>query len=410
MSIEARNQQYYFKPTRKTTVSLAPKTAREIDEMLANGSLAKEVEPAVMNVGLDQSDTTKGWFYNPLHDLESILWLFARQLLFQDQYLQWTDGRAVNEASVRAEGSVTHPPLIETPEERVQRLMAYFTFGYSLFVNRTDRVSFIRDPRWIPHQLDHHRLHPAVRGLGDILSKMRDNLEAQYIKHEAQLEKIDHLCADELHYAFANDLTDAYVIIKKIEDGKFDIMTRSLQAQVEKLHEQAKMAAQEAAPSEASTVSQSSKRSREDSADDDEESTSHPSKSPRTETNQSPRRFPIETPEPQLSSVPVLPVSPPLPVAPANNATPAIVPKARPKRSIPAVPPTTRTLRSHARNALKLECAPPPPAPSPPPAPKRMRKVPLTAARGGKVTKNNEVARAAAKIAAKIKTKTRKGR
>lgn len=413
MSVEVRSRKYHFRKMKRIpAVQARRRTMKEIDQRSRNAPSAPESRG--VEGGEEEEEqftgTTGVWFYNPLHDLESILWLFVRQLLFQDHYVQWSSTKTSSQPTSKHEGKPFRAPAEESSEQRSQRITAYFTFSHPLFISRGNRLTFMRDHLCLAEQFDSHPLHPAVHWLGAVLTKMREDIVEEYIKHEADPSKIDHLCAEELHVKFTQNLSDALDEFIRRENGQFEVMARSLQAEMEKLIEQAKTVVQAAAPSEVTTVSQSSKRSREDSADEDDESTSRPSKSPRTETNQSPRRSPIESSAPQLSPAPVFPVPPAVSVTPAAPRTPAIVPKARPKRRIPAVPPTTRTLRSHARNALKPECAAQPSAPSPPPAPVRMRQVPPTAARGSKVTKNNEAARAAAKIAAKIKTKTRKGR
>lgn len=414
MSVEVRSRLYEFTGLTKMPVASVDLTMDELGKMRRGKPSARsqKTKNTLERFVPKASGATRGWFYNPLHDMESVLWLLARQLLFQDHYLHWVPDDKDPQAPAEPPGDNIVLQTTETAEDRTRRIMAYFIFGHSLFVSRTGRLGFVRDPRCLPNQLDHHHLHPVVHWLGGVLTKMRDDLADEYIKHEADPTKIDHLCAEELHVKFSRVLGAAYMDFGDVENGRFEVMTRSLQAEMEMLREQAKMAAKAAAPSEVSSGATSSKRSRDESADEEaEELITHPSKSPRTETNQSPRRSPIEaaTP-PQPLPLPASPISSAIPVPPIDHIIPSVLPKVHPKRKVLAVPPATRTLRSHARKEVKLESVPQPRSPSPPPAPARTRKTIPTATRKAKATKNNEAVRAAARVAEKIKTRNRKGR
>lgn len=395
MSIEVRSQKYCFVPFRR---SVKRQSRTVIDESKA---LCLNAEGPLMEVTIPEVDTvlTRTWFYNPLHDMESIFWIFARQVLYQDHYLCRLDDTTVNHIVVPIGDKAVQFPTTEDPADRVRRIKAYSIVGDGLFVSRTHRHTLLTDSIQINMHLVAHPLFPAVRPLGAILTMMRDTLVEQYEKWEAALDKIDHRCAEELHVAFMGMLKDAYHAIRNVEAGNYNIMARSLQSEMAMIRDQEAMDTANKVPltNSASGSTTSSKRSRSDADDSDEDAIAHPSKSARTATNHSPRRPSIE----DIDSLPVVTVPRPAPV-----------PKAGPKRTTRVVPFPTRTLRSHTLKVVKAESTPQPSIPSLPPPPNPAaahgRK---TASRGrGKATKNNDAVRAAAKVAAKVKNKTRKGR
>lgn len=407
MSIEVRHQKYCFKPMEQIVQTASCTNFEEVDAMRMVDSKLVKKPPAVMVKG----SLTRSWFFNPLHDLESILWIFARQVLYQDHYLEQLNSSAVHYVTVPIDDKFVRFPAAEDSEERTLRVKAYFNLGHGLFVSRAQRQFFLTSNQQLLMYLMNYPLLPAARPLGVALRSMRNDIVQEYMKWESKPEEIDHRCAEELHLMFVDWLKFAYEALSAVEDGDYQLMTRSLQSEMAMIRDQEAMAAANRAPSTNSTSgsTSSSKRSRSDTDDRDEDAdtVAHPYKSPRTETNHSPS---------QRSAVAVdsLPsVAPPsLPALPPPVPAPVVVPKAGPKRKARVIPLPTRTLRSHTLKVVKTESTPQPSIPSlpppPPPAAARGRK---TASRGrGKATKNNDAVRAAAKVAAKVKNTTRKGR
>lgn len=89
MSVEVLSQTYCFGQMEKIPpVKPSHKTMAEYDRLTRK--VAPVRGPGGRTPTQEQSTIpARGWFYNPLHDLESILWLFVRQLLFRDHYIQW---------------------------------------------------------------------------------------------------------------------------------------------------------------------------------------------------------------------------------------------------------------------------------------------------------------------------------
>lgn len=404
MSIEVRKQEYCFVPLPQA-VQTASADYEEADAMRMYGSEDDGDDDVLI-----KDQPTRSWFYNPLHDLESILWIFVRQVLFQDHYLQPSDQSTVDYVTVKIDGKFERFPATEDSEQRIIRIKAYFDFGHGLFISHASRQDFLTSNQKLLKHLVDYPLLSAARPLGAALIKMRNDIVQEYAKWESKRYEIDHRCAEDLHLMFVNCLKFAIRTLAAVESGGYKLMARSLQSELAMIRDQEALSAAKQAPSTNSTSGStgSSKRSRSDADidDEDENAFAHPSKSPRTETNRSPHQQSVVTIDP----LPVVASPPPPPTVPS----PALVPKAAPKRKARAVPLPTRTLRSHTlKTVVKTESDPEPTvlSPSPPPAPVRGRKAASTAARGrGKATKNNEAIRAAAKVAAKVKNTTRKGR
>lgn len=406
MSIEVRNQTYYFEPMEEI-ITGAYANLKDIQTAMRKAGSKPNGKTYTMTV---KSSRTRSWFYNPLHDLESIFWILARQVLYQDHYLQRLNGFSANIVTVPIGDDLVRFPPAEDSRDRVCRIKAYFALGHGLFISRAHRQAFLQSNKQLSGHLIAYPLLPAVRPLGVALTKMRNDIVKEYIKWEADLDNIDYRCAEQLHVMFANALKCAYDALSVVEDGNYEIMSRSLQSEMAMIRDQEATEAANRAPSTNTTseVTSSSKRSRDDTDDTGEDAILHPSKSPRTEANRSPHQQSVEAID---SSSPV--VAPSLPAFPPPIPAPVVIPKAGPKRKARVIPLPTRTLRSHTLRTLKTESAPEPPILSLPPssAPVRGRKTASRVARGrGKATKNNEAVRAAAKVAAKVKNTTRKGR
>lgn len=361
MSIEVRDQEYHFAPLEKI-VRAAMANLDEVDAMRMDAfNLAQK--PRAM---IDQEHLIKPWFYNPLHDVESILWIFARQVLYQDHYLQRFENSTVDYVTVPIDDTFVRFPATEDPEDRTRRIKAYSALGHGLFVSHASRKTFLMiNQRLLQHLVDHPLL-PAARPLGVALKNMRNDLVREYTKWEG-MDEINCRCAEEVHLMFVDWLKWAYEALSSVEGGEYTLMARWLQSEMAMIRDREAMA-----PSTNST-SGSSKRSRSDAEDE-----KFIAKSPRTESSRSPHQH----------SVCPLPVSPP-PPPPA--------PIRAPKRKARAVSLPTRTLRSHAPKTVKTDSATEPTIPPLPPAPVLGQ---------GKATKNNGATRAEEKV----KNTTRKGR
>lgn len=404
MAVEADDQGYCFAPqwniglAKDRYIAQAVKNTDKFKYDIAFRAPNRARTCTAASWDMEEGVVKEGWCYNPLHDMESIAWLFARALLYRDHYFQRVDGLPVTPFVIGNGENTVDPFAEEDPEERIQRIKAYYTFGRALFVTRTARYKTMYQSQYLGAYLRAHPLFPGVVPLRAILINMRNKLVEQYKNVESDVTAIDHTCAEELTLDFMQELGTGYEYLTDVADNGYEIQTRSLQSEFELFCQQDK-----------SIFPAGTKRSRDEEDDDDEDdSVSRPPKSPRTDTNSSPRKSPAVVPSLNPATPPAV-VATTIPADPkyAQSDSPPANPDTRPKRHTAGVPPATRTLRSHARKIATLKTASPSPKLPSPARPARSRK---PASRKGKATKNDEAVRAAAKVAAKVKSKTRKGR
>lgn len=388
MAVEVEDQGYCFPPEWLDDLKNDRYTAEDDEDSDSDSEGDRTPDPGKLATAPKWDAATgiikEGWCYNPLHDMESIVWLFARGLLYRDHYFQRVDGIPVTPFVIGKGENAIDPFAEENSEERIKRIKAYYTFGRGLFVTRTTRYKTMYQSRYLGAYLKAHPLFPGVVPLRGTLIQMRKTLVEQYHKAELDIATIDHTCAKELTTAFMNQLRIGHQYLMEVADRGYEIHTRSLQAEFEMFCQQ-----------DRSGCSAGTKRSRDEVDDDGEEekdSVSHPAKSPRTETNSSPHPSPVAGPSrlpatPAAAAVAVAATIPTIPEPVEPSSPPATNPPARPTRRTAGVPPATRTLRqasiSRARNLRGLRYArryllPKPPSPrpsrpSPPSPPKTSR-------------------------------------
>lgn len=188
-----------------------------------------------------ESDKEKSprWFYNPIHDMESVWWLFAWTTLNRDIYfirriLESAPDTVVPSSTT---GVVTRSrqrkllqPQIPIPGEditadddqivpvglaqesratRVQRIKRQHAFALKLFVGQDvggTRTHVVAMEIFLKKQLvQHDPLHPLLHILGDYLRNSRDLLADSYRKAEANLARLPgkaNKVANKLHDQF----------------------------------------------------------------------------------------------------------------------------------------------------------------------------------------------------------------
>lgn len=296
-------------------------------------------------------DVAHTWFYNPLHDMESILWLILYFTTNKDVFL----GPSIDREN-------PYVFVQETDEELRRRIMGHWNLALTLFSSRSGRDRIMLANGALADHLSSSPLHPSIEPLAAIIAELRDNLAATYRKIESNPPSINHESGAEIHEAFKGSLEEAYDHLLTVP---FDVQVRSLRGAVERL------------PQSSSTAHASigSKRVR-----DQDEEDGRPTKSQRVSVEQ----------------------RSPSPAASAGDQREESVHETK-----VVVPPPTRVLRSHSRKAAAEAKTPL----SPPRTVPRSRKVAAPNARKGNATKNHEAAKAAAKVAAtKTRSRTRKGR
>lgn len=160
------------------------------------------------------------WFYNPLHDLESVFWLISYYILSRDIYLP--DG-------------LDWPSSFQQESEtaRAARIKAQYQIIESLFIQRDScsRLHLLRSFQDLHRQLTEAPLHPALQEIGNYLVQVRDALVYQFLISEKMLPiPLDNASsiADDLHKQFGSILHDMRCDLMK--NHVFDVRCRPLSA------------------------------------------------------------------------------------------------------------------------------------------------------------------------------------
>lgn len=183
-----------------------------------------------------EEEASLGWFYNPIHDMESVWWLFAWSTLNRDIYfVRPVSDSAPNTDASSSIGVVTRsrqrklrqqlvlPPgeeaidadddqiapvgiTQETRETRVQRIRRQHALALELFVSQgvdSLRVYILFATYTLRNELREQKpLHPAIRILGDHLCTSMGLLVNSYKTAEARLVQLPGKAkrvADKLH-------------------------------------------------------------------------------------------------------------------------------------------------------------------------------------------------------------------
>lgn len=355
MAVEVRAQEFLFLPQK------SEKSFR--DGIVRPTAIHIPVKPATkIPVLNDQTGAQFTWFYNPLHDMESIFWLMLYFITNKDIVL-----------GAPIERMDCFDFAAETEDDRRRRILAHWNFGLTLFSSRQGRERVIGSQGVLSKHLLTNPLHPAITPLADILCRLRNALTNHYFTIERNPPSIHHNSGQEVHDAYAALLQDA---VAHLQIVPFEVEVRSLRGAVEALPKSCQQ--ERVDQTSKSVISTGSKRVREDG---------DAGREPKSQRVSLDQKSPSRTTSPDAS---------PRDEAPAAAATEAT----------PGVPlPTTRVLRSHSRKAA-AKTFPPSPRPA-----ARACKAMTPKPRKGKATKNHEAVKAAAKVAAtKVKNKTRKGR
>lgn len=176
------------------------------------------------------------WFYNPIHDLESVWWLFAWSTLNRDIYfihpIPKTTSNAIvpgvvtrsrqralrtlpgNDIDADDDQVVPAGFTQETRATRVRRVKRQHALALTLFVGQhveKSRIPIIVAEGTLNDEVARKELlHPVIRICGEYLCTSRDLLADSYKKAEvslAQLPKNANSVADRLHDQF-KDLFD----------------------------------------------------------------------------------------------------------------------------------------------------------------------------------------------------------
>lgn len=214
MAIEVRSQRFRFLPSKQWKAS----HRKPRDQYYA--AVDALLEPCRTLQPPKSQPVKYTWFYNPLHDLESIFWLM----------LYFTGNKdIVLGPSIERSNPYTFIP--ETEDQYRDRIVAHWNFGLTLFSARHGRIDVIEQDVLEEH-LDLHPLHPAIAPLGDILCQLRVALVSRYQEIECNPPAIQHDAGGTLYDTFQELLREAVVHIQTVP---FDVQVQSLRNAVEAL-------------------------------------------------------------------------------------------------------------------------------------------------------------------------------
>lgn len=164
MSIEVYKMGYKFRARADTLMPI-------IDDNAENGW--DLIVPAEI---LDATYVDVPWFYNPLHDLESLFWLIAYYVLSRDIYLP---------------DALEWPPPFEQESDatRAARITAQYLSIEPLFIVRDQnrRADLLTSFEELKRQLASTPLHPVLFKTGQHLVAIRESLHLAYIEAEKSL-------------------------------------------------------------------------------------------------------------------------------------------------------------------------------------------------------------------------------
>lgn len=160
MSIEVDSMAYQFQPSMSghgVTYDAAATAAFSLDREREVYYRDKD-----KNVSSHNKKSLQTWFYNPIHDLESLFWLFVYFVHYRDIELvrvnPWHPRDpapldVVTPVTSEASNEINRyhlklPPNLQEPEdERAERIKAQYGFAKGLFVERGRRLATLNITR-----------------------------------------------------------------------------------------------------------------------------------------------------------------------------------------------------------------------------------------------------------------------
>lgn len=206
----------------------------------------------------------KTWFYNPLHDFESIFWLTLHFLINKDFHC--IPDMPASAPDAPREVSVLSVFEAESNEQRKSRIISHWNFGRSLFAGRAGRAHVLGLGGTLRRFLEQHPLHPALAPLDGTLERMRKILVAAYRRVERNTSTITHASARRLPQKFIKLLDRA---VRHIGGTGHLISIQSLKRAVDALP-RSDQTQREDAPLTIPSLVVSSAKKRRKPADDDE--------------------------------------------------------------------------------------------------------------------------------------------
>lgn len=152
-------------------------------------------------------DALHHWFYNPLHDLESVWWMMAFFLFTKELRPVFLPG--VKESD----------EFVEDADNRASRVRRQEQFAAKLFLTASGTRRLLVITKMFSARLSHY-LPPALYPLGLELERARDALVQCYRAAERDIASIDHQVAEGAH-TMLRDCLDSMVV--EVSNDEFDL-------------------------------------------------------------------------------------------------------------------------------------------------------------------------------------------
>lgn len=216
MALEVQHREYYFRPSPHRELSPASDSDSDASALSAaqrspNSDLLKRVEDSLRNaprkipkIFRSPSPPPKDtpWFYNPLHDMESIAWIAWKTVIANDIAYNFPKGSR-------------HETYEEGIEDCRERLALAAKATRKLFHGRMDRFIVIATERNLYYTVA-ECIHPLLRPAIPTFARLRETLVGAYREVEKDTVTIDHTCADGVHEVFAELLKDVADYAKRM--------------------------------------------------------------------------------------------------------------------------------------------------------------------------------------------------
>lgn len=165
------------------------------------------------------------WFFNPLHDLESILWLLIYFTTNRDVICE------ICRAPEPLDTDDTEPFVFKDDKfhEKSSRIQHHWQLALDLFVGRSKRHSIMLSDSFLVDFLNTHPIHPAIAPLGHVLIQLREALATSYTAVEKDPSIFDFVTIEKVYQTFLGSLRGMVGHLYRLH-RHFDVQVRSLRA------------------------------------------------------------------------------------------------------------------------------------------------------------------------------------
>lgn len=227
MSVEVDAMEYKFQSVRKGGAYTGLRRFGSKFSTVRGDNSDSELsddEPNAIKPKESSEDTAQKWAYNPIHDMESLFWLFFFFVAWHDVFVLLVkpdadEATPINKPSETPTKPQSHPsddsdtsdsdsdsdpdsdpdldPTVklptrywESPEARADRIKSWYAFGEGLFVKRDARLPVLALPTRLEGFIKEHPLHPATKKMGGFLIACRDSLASAYFEAEKDIASL----------------------------------------------------------------------------------------------------------------------------------------------------------------------------------------------------------------------------